>query len=304
MRSLLLCIGCALLIVRLSGWMPTSGMQVTLFLVGAVLVGIPHGAADLLVAARQAGDERRSFSMSRFLAGYLGRLLAFAAVLYLFPVPGALLFVLFSAYHFGETDLSAVRTDLLLGKVVVLFHGLVILGIMVLGHPDEVRGIVGSLDLSAGQQRWLDAALDARLSVLGISLLLFFAAAFAYFLSQPASRAHGGDLIVRFAVLALLVHFLPLVLGFTFYFILWHSLLSLNDIVHFLRSGDRYSMRTIIGRIALFSGLAFAGIAALVLLGTMYVSAKALLMSVILGLAVLTAPHIGVMHGMYARLRR
>jgi hypothetical protein len=304
MRLALLFAGGVLLFGQQLGWSPTPGAQVAMFLVGVVLVGIPHGAADMLVASRQAGEDRKGFSLVGFLSGYLGRLLAFALVLYLFPVVGAVLFVLLSAYHFGETDLTGVRTDGWLGKSVVLCHGLVILGIILLGHPEEVRGIIGILEPSEVQQRLLERCLDARLTVLGVSLMLFFASGFAYFMAHPASRPYGGELIIRFAALALLVHFLPLILGFTFYFILWHSLLSLNDIIAFLRSDDRYSMRTILGRIALFSALAFVGIGVLVLLGSMYVSSRALLMSVILGLAVLTAPHIGIMHAMYARLRR
>ena len=76
----------------------------------------------------------------------------FGAVLYLFPLLGAALFMLFSAYHFGETDLSGLRTETLLGKVVVLNYGPVILGIILLGHGEEVRPILAAVVLAAASR--------------------------------------------------------------------------------------------------------------------------------------------------------
>jgi len=45
------------------------------------------------------------------------------------------------------------------------------------------------------------------------------------------------------------------------------------------------------------------GIMLLALVGSLYASAQAMVLAIVIGLAVLTAPHLGVMHGMYARLR-
>ncbi len=296
-------VGCALLIAQQGLQVFSPGVQVGLFFVGIALVGVPHGAADLLVSTQQARDAGRSFHAPTFFLGYVGRLLLFAAILCLFPVVGSLLFLLFSAYHFGETDLAGLRTETLLGKLVVVTYGSVILGIILLGHAEEVRPILAVLDASPEQANWLEWVISYQLLLLGVFMVLFFVSAFAYFVMNPGSRSEGGDFIARFALLALLLHFLPLILGFTFYFIVWHSVLSLNSILTYLRKDGLFSDQLIVGRIAFYSGLALAGMVLLAAAGFVYLSMEALMMSVIFGLAVLTAPHIGVMHAMYRRIR-
>lgn len=304
MRTWLLLFGCALLLAQQLLQVFTPEVQVGFFLLGIVLVGVPHGAADLLVSAREAGDAGRPFHLPAFFIGYLGRLFAFALVLYLFPVIGSALFILFSAYHFGETDLSGLRTETLLGKAVVLNYGLVILGIILLGHAEDVRPILAVLDASPTQAYWLERIISAKLVLLGIFMVTFFGSTFAYFVLNPSSRSDGGDFIARFALLALLLHFLPLVLGFVFYFIVWHSVLSLSNILAYLRKDGLFSTGIILKRIVFYSALALVGIGLLAAGGFAYMSTGTLMISVIVGLAVLTAPHMGVMHAMYGRMRK
>ncbi|MBK9760619.1 MAG: Brp/Blh family beta-carotene 15,15'-dioxygenase [Flavobacteriales bacterium] len=303
MRTWLLLFGAALLIGQQGLRVFTPEVQVGLFFLGVVLVGVPHGAADLLVSTQQARDAGRMFHTPKFLLGYVGRLLVFAAVLYFLPVLGSALFILFSAYHFGETDLAKLRTETLWGKFVVLNYGLVILGIILLGHAEEVEPILAVLEASPQQALWLEWVISSKLLLLGTSMVLFFGSAFAYFVLNPSSHAGGGDFIARFAMLALLLHFLPLVLGFTFYFIVWHSVLSLSNILSYLRKDGLFSTQVILGRVVFYSILALVGMALLAACGFVYLSTEALMISVIAGLAVLTAPHMGVMHEMYGRLR-
>ncbi len=278
-------------------------LQLFIFFGGIAVLGVPHGAADVLVAARRAQDNGMRFSAIGFILAYLARMLAFALILFHFPILGATLFVLFSAYHFGETDLAGLRTDRFLGQCVALSYGLVILGIVLLGHADEVRPVLDMLHPTANQRVWIDRVLNARLLLLGSVLVFFFASAFSYFLVHPVRGSEGGDLIARLAVLTLLLHFMPLLLGFTFYFVIWHSLLSLLDILRFLQRGGINSLRSILQRMAVYSAAALAGIVMLALCGSFFASAQALVVAVILGLAVLTAPHLGVMHAMYGQLR-
>jgi len=303
MRTWLLLFGCALLVAQQVLEVFTPDAQVALFFLGIVLVGVPHGAADLLVSAQHARDEGRVFHTPMFLIGYVGRLLLFAAVLYLFPLIGSALFILFSAYHFGETDLSGLRTETFLGKAVALHYGLVILGILLLGHAEDVRPILAVLDASDVHALWLERIIGSKLALLGSFMVLFFASAFAYFVLNPSSRAYGGDFIARFALFALLLSFLPLVLGFVFYFIVWHSVLSLSNILIYLRKYGHFSTRIILDRIMFYSALALVGMGLLAAGGFAYMTKETLLISVIVGLALLTAPHMGVMHTMYVRLR-
>lgn len=79
--------------------------QFILFLTGILFLGIPHGAADLLVANKSAESGKQKFNAIRFFVFYISRLMTFGALIYFLPAAGIILFLLFAAYHFGETDL-------------------------------------------------------------------------------------------------------------------------------------------------------------------------------------------------------
>jgi hypothetical protein len=94
-----------------------------------------------------------------------------------------------------------------------------------------------------------------------------------------------------------------MLLGFTFYFVLWHSLLSLNNIILYLRKKNTVSSQTIVKQIVLFSLLAIAGIGLFGLTGFMFINRDVVAGYIFLGLAVLTAPHVGIMYDMYDTIR-
>ena len=139
MKIVLLLSGCMLLLFQQYILPFDNSSQFIIFLVGILLLGVPHGAADLLVATQNANSRNKLFSKFRFLAVYISRLFIFAAILWFFPLAGNLLFILFAAYHFGETDLYQFKTNTLSGKAFVIFYGLLILSIILLHHFDEVK---------------------------------------------------------------------------------------------------------------------------------------------------------------------
>ena len=94
LRIVLLLSGCMLLLFQQYIIPFTNSTQFIIFLSGIILLGVPHGAADLLVATQNANSSKKSFSKFRFLAVYISRLFAFAAILWLFPLAGNLLFIL------------------------------------------------------------------------------------------------------------------------------------------------------------------------------------------------------------------
>jgi hypothetical protein len=95
-----------------------------------------------------------------------------------------------------------------------------------------------------------------------------------------------------------------MLLGFTFYFVVWHSVLSLNNITAYLRKNNLYTLNNIKKEIILYSVLAIGGIALFGLTGFMFINSRAMVGYLFLGLAVLTAPHMQIMHDMYTSLRQ
>lgn len=305
LRSVLLISGCLLLLFQEYILPFSTSTQFTIFLIGILLVGVPHGAADLLVATQNANSNKQYFSKVIFLATYIFRLFAFAAILWFFPLAGNLLFILFAAYHFGETDLYQFKTNTLAGKAFVIFYGLLILSVILLHHFEEVKPLFQMFD--AGKQNeafinWLDVN---RYNVISVSGILFFTTTFIYFLQNSHTDANDkGQFLIRFAVILLILFNLPMLLGFTFYFVVWHSVLSLRNIITYLKKDNAHSQNSITKEIILYSVLAIGGIAIFGFTGFMFINSNAMVGYLFLGLAVLTAPHMQIMHDMYNSIRQ
>ncbi len=278
-------------------------LQTGVFLVGILTLGVPHGAADLLVEMRNRGSA--VFTVASFLGRYLLRLTLFALLLFLLPTLGLLIFILIAAYHFGETDLFSLDASGLSGKAAVLTHGLSVLGIILLGHAGELRPYLELVAADRIQLEGVMAWLDGH--SITILLLLCLTAVVCMWMhcrrqAGEWSRA-GARWAAYYLPMAFILWRLPLLEGFTFYFIGWHSILSLDCIVGYLCRSGAFPRRKVIRQIALFSALAIVGIVGVGWAGFMFASPTSMAWYVFMGLAVLTAPHMEVMHDMYHRLR-
>ena len=75
LRIVLLLSGCVLLLFQQYILPFNNNTQFIIFLSGILLLGVPHGAADLLVATQNANSSKKSFSKFQFLSVYISRLL-------------------------------------------------------------------------------------------------------------------------------------------------------------------------------------------------------------------------------------
>jgi len=303
-RIVLLLLGCLLLLFQKYLIPLSTNSQFIIFLVGILLLGVPQGAADLLVANRSADASKKTFSSVRFLSIYISRLFLFAAVFWFFPVIGNLLFIFFAAYHFGETDLNQFKTNTLLGKLFVISYGLVILSVILLHHFEELKPVFQLFKSGKENQIFINLIDHNKYIIMNISCVSFFITTFLYFIKNNNLKTNEkGIFLIHFSVILFILFNLPLLLGFTFYFVVWHSVLSMNNIVIYLRKDNTFTFNTIAKQILLYSIIAIAGIGIFGLTGFMFVSNNAIVGYLFLGLAVLTAPHMQIMHDMYNNLR-
>ena len=302
-RIVLLIAGAILLIVQHYIQPLPVQLQSIIFLSGIVVLGIPHGAADLLVATQNSASQKKSFSPVRFFVNYLGRLILFSAIFWFFPFAGNLLFIIFAAYHFGETDLYQFKTNTFSGKFFVISYGLVVLGVILLNHFEEVKPLFMQFNAGIKYESFINLIGQHRYTILSCIAVLFFASTFFYFSANSNSEQQQGQFLVQFAVILFILYNLPMILGFTFYFILWHSVLSLRNIIKYLRKDGLFSATVISKQLAFYSMLAIAGIGLFGAAGFMFISNNTMMVYVFLGLAVLTAPHMQVMNEMYISIR-
>lgn len=304
-KAVLLVLGFVILILQQYFVVIETNTQFVFFVIGILLLGVPHGAADYLVASRNADLSEKNFSPKKFFVVYLGRLVLFALVLIFFPVVGNILFILFAAFHFGETDLYQFKTNTLLGKIFVISYGLVILSVITLHHFDEVIPIFQLFESGKENQTIINWVSVNRYLILSVNGILFFVSTFIYFLKNSQfENTDKGQFLIRFALILFILFNLPMLLGFTFYFVLWHSLLSLNNIVNYLRKNSTTSYTIITKQILLYSSIAILGILMFGITGFMFINKNSIAGYIFLGLAVLTAPHMEVMYDMYVAIRQ
>jgi len=303
LRTLLLLTGGLLFLFTELGVAIPAGAQFGLLITGIIILGIPHGAADLLVATQNSSAAKRSFSTKKFLTSYISRLILFAGILYFFPVPGLCFFLLLSAYHFGETDLYQFNTSNFPGKILAASYGLVLLTVLLVNNLETIKPLFNLTGYGKESAPVFSVLELYRDELLSLSLVFFFCSIFVYFQFNKTGKAVSAQFLLHFAGLVLILYHLPLLLGFTFYFVIWHSVLSLRNIMDYLRKEGRYSARTVIRQICFFSLIALGGILLTGITGYMFISIEAVLLGLFGGLAVLTAPHLQVMHDMYVRLR-
>lgn len=284
--------------------LPASvNFQLYFFFIGIAVLGIPHGAADMLVAKQVANINNLSFSKYYFLLKYLLRLGIFLLLFFFYPLPALLLFILLAAYHFGETDLSHFNTATVAGKLFAISYGLLILSIILLSHFDEILPLLYQLSEDDFKSPYIQYVKENIPQIISLFMLLFFIFSFIYFYRVEKNNYQNGSFLVQLMALLIILFYLPLLLGFTFYFVIWHSFLSLKNIITFLKSSQKLQFGFILKQMALYSLIAISGMSLLGWGTTMFLSYNILVLYIFIGLAVLTLPHMQVMYEMYRSIR-
>ncbi len=278
-------------------------LQYAFFFIGIFFLGIPHGAADLLVGMKNADPGSKTFSKFRFLFNYLSLLILFGLFLWMFPFAGILFFLVIASFHFGETDLFDFEINNFAGSLFAFSYGWAILSVLLLTHLPEVKPILVMLDPNHLHKTLFSFIETNHWYILSVSFITFFSFCFYYFISDKEKLNSQDVFLIQFALFVFIIYHLPLILGFSFYFIVWHSGISLRNIIGYLKKDKSLHLNYILKQIILFSIIAFAGLVLLVFLTHQYLNQNSMTLYIFLGLAVLTAPHMEVMHTMFNKIR-
>jgi beta-carotene 15,15'-dioxygenase len=303
MQPVLLALG--LLLIFTQHHLPAIAAQTQfiIFITGIIILGVPHGAADLLVAMQNALLEDKKFVIKNFFVNYLLRLFLFCLLFWIQPFFANVIFLIIAAYHFGETDLHQFKIDTFIGKLFVFSYGLIILSVIILNNFNEALPLLNLLTPKQNYTQLYNNIRNNQYIILSISGLFFLATTFVYFVIHPVQKYNSGNFIPKLVLILLILYNLPMLLGFTFYFVVWHSVLSLQNITAYLQKKGAVPAKKIWKQIVIYSLFAMAGICLVGLGGFMFKSIDTVIFYTFIGLAVLTAPHMQVMHSMYNKIR-
>ena len=188
---------------------------------GFLYVGIPHGALDHILIAR------KEKTLLQFCIKYILIMGIYFLVWQFFPLLSLLFFILFSAFHFGESELEEEGLNLssLLLYAKAFVSGLCILLFIIFSHHTESQEIISLFNVNF--------PLSLRIFDQSIYAVWIAAISFLYILIQTIlskKYAHFGLLF-----LLLLGIKTPLILAFGLYFIFQHSLNAWGHLKHGLK---------------------------------------------------------------------
>ena len=115
--------------------------------------GIPHGAADHMVAEKLAHAQQKSFHLPMFLVKYLSVMAAYGILWYISPLVSFGVFIAISVFHFGDLETTSDESRAQAGLPYYLqilrssVLGVGILGFILVQHSQEVTPILQKFDL-------------------------------------------------------------------------------------------------------------------------------------------------------------
>ena len=267
--------------------------QWVFFLLVIVTVGLPHGALDFLIA----GEGRSKTKLSTFLIFYVSQSLAFL-LLWFWPLAAATVFVLLSAYHFGETDLQEFSPHPWLKHFSIVCYGLGTLTALLFAHYTELISLIPDIEGQVARYSplvWIkENYLLFYAFLMGISSLILLQ-------DKSMDRSKIASLLIL-SIPQLLIFALPFLAGFTYYFGIWHSLLSIATIQKNTHTAGWSQLSKLINA----QTITFA-LLALVIMALLYWGISSFfdydnqLLIFFIGLSILAIPHMQLMHQLLTR---
>ncbi len=271
------------------------------------ILGVPHGGLDHWTGRRLLASHFRDRWWLMFFPGYLAVGLAVAAAWFAFPVLTVFGFFFLSAWHFGREDQHRMasiqekkRSSAFIEHVSAIALGGLVIWIPAIIRPLEMEELLRMIVPSNDSQ---DAAQIVRWTQWGAMVLCPMAVLFLVrqLISDGANRigSKGGNGAIDWSVwvplaTAGIAAFTPILVSFTAYFCLWHSMLGLSR----LRSQEGLTRPRFMMAILPLSALAVGGVAALGFLvrfgdgGPAISAIPASLQTLFIGLSAIAVPHL------------
>jgi len=185
-------------------------------------IGIIHGANDLYLVTKSIKTSVKiTFTLTFFI--YAAFILVMVFALHQNPIVALIFFVLISSFHFGEQqwyNKSAISSTS--GNIFYFFYGVLLFSILFISNFNETQSIINEISSFIITKELLYYAL-----IISTTILIFL------FL-RKINRYKNQLLFQTLSLIFISFLFITndLFWSFSVYFVLWHSLPSLNEQSH------------------------------------------------------------------------
>ncbi|MBM3400884.1 MAG: hypothetical protein FJY21_00980 [Bacteroidetes bacterium] len=274
-------------------------IQIIFFSLGVMLFGIPHGSLDHFIYHHERKEEISIRSIIRFLLFYLGFAIIYGFLWVISAELSILLFILISAYHFGEMDLKELSIKIgTSSRILSFIYGILFLINYLLYQFPQVENIILSFPGFKQENVQLLKILFGYQKPIMLTSLLFIPIVLIYLQITKQLSSKRMLAMVQLSALVLLVFNMPILLGFGFYFNIWHAGLSMDEIKKFL-GWENKPYLFIYQKSWLTNTASFAMI--LILFFVFQGNLERLLAVFFMAIAILTAPHMKVISSIFSK---
>ena len=258
-----------------------------------LLFGIPHGAIDHIVYKTQ-----NNISNFKFFSFYLSLIILYTICWFIFPKLCLIMFLLLSAYHFGESQFSEFKFNSIPKKLTSIFCGTIVISSLIYYNQNELVKLSNMyMDTQVFTSIFKSPFIEISFYSSSVLFLLFILFEFLF---------HSNKLDDLFTILfeMILIHvtfyLFSVLIGFTLYFIFLHSLKVLKQEYQFLKKYTRNLRPTEFVKMLLpFTGLSIFFLIIFyigIVIGFLNISTFLFL---IIGISVITLPHVFIMANFY-----
>ena len=256
-------------------------LQGALCLVGLVFLGIPHGGNDFFYR-----KEKNTAGSIRFLSMYLGVMLLYLALWFVWPMLSLGLFLLISIHHFGQSNFNTNR----IGSLDSVLWGSWLVGFPVLKHSNEVFGVFATMLGQSGSAVSGFGHLDeSSLLVVSIVFILMYGAVL-----YRSHRSNWLSYLLQWFLVTVWYWFTPLLLGFVVVFCFWHALQSMQYQLDYVSVNYKQNRKKTLMGFVPFGLMALVGMGFL-----LRFDLESNLGFAFVLLSLVTLPHVVVMDGLY-----
>ncbi len=271
--------------------------QLALCLPIILVLGIPHGAIDYVLYLKERKPSKKSFIF------YYVSVVGLNGFLWIYqPLLAYIIFLLLSAYHFGQSQFShLLENSGWLNKILYASWGLAIICALVFFNLDEIQAIIHQFPDFIALSPLHNAAF-LKLGLFYCAALALLTLLYLTYTKKLSKEALLMEVLVFFMIL-LSLYFLPLIIGFTTYFIILHSIKVLKEEYTFLLINDQVkSFKGFLAMIAPFSLLSIMGL--FILFALIYIDILQFSYGYIFLIMIssITTPHAFVMNHFYSAI--
>ncbi|MEN0048380.1 MAG: Brp/Blh family beta-carotene 15,15'-dioxygenase [Bacteroidota bacterium] len=270
-----------------------ESVQYIICAIAILTFGIPHGAIDHVLHQKFTKQKKPS-NTKQFITWYVLCMLAYLAIWILVPFKALLLFIALGVYHFGQEFMEELGLEKHSKISFLLWGSTILLMPMLYNYADTVAYMQTALGAE------LPEFSDRTSIILSLSIPIISIVHFSIlYQKNQIAKAKFSQILLHIIAWTIIFLSVPFLVGFTLYFVLFHSI---NSMDHQYRSltklSGKYNLKQYFKDVSILTLVSYLGIIFLFLVLDLE-NWQHLTLYMLIFISVLTLPHMLVFEEFY-----